>query len=207
MTLLLQLWVLLYCCASIISLLLFFCYSVSHCQPQDAFQRRFFSNFCSAHLFRPTACLGHCHSYSGARAAGKTSCQKQLYNMIVPESQDEQLPPSVSVGRGTSQQYSSNPSYSSNGNISAVNTSIHYEPQESDFLLPVKLYGTARSRRSMRAKDAGGSGAPAETVCSMVLQILVPFLLAGLGIVSAGMLLEVVQVRKQKKTEDDKKVV
>lgn len=183
--------------------LLFFCYSVSHYQPQDAFQRTFFS----AHfLFRPTAC-DHCHSYSGARAAGKTSCQKQLYNMVVQESQDEQLPPSVSVGRGTSQQYSSNPSHSSNGNISAVNTSIHYEPQESDFLLPVKLYGTSRSRRSMRAKDAGGSSAPAETVCSMVLQILVPFLLAGLGTVSAGMLLEVVQVRKQKKTEDDKTVV
>lgn len=59
----------------------------------------------------------------------------------------------------------------------------------------------------MRAKDAGGSSAPAETVCSMVLQILVPFLLAGLGTVSAGMLLEVVQVRKKKKTEDDKTVV
>uniref|UniRef100_A0AAV2L3I3 Solute carrier family 41 member n=1 Tax=Knipowitschia caucasica TaxID=637954 RepID=A0AAV2L3I3_KNICA len=32
-----------------------------------------------------------------------------------------------------------------------------------------------------------------ESLCSMVLQILVPFLLAGLGTVSAGMLLEVVQ--------------
>lgn len=198
------------CCYTVVHPSFLYCYfSVIVCLIANLrmlFKEVFFSNFCSAHfLFRPTAC-DHCHSYS-ARATGKTSCQKQLYNMIVPESQDEQLPPSVSVGRGTSQQYSSNPSYSSNGNISAVNTSIHYEPQESDFLLPVKLYGTARSRRSMRAKDAGGSGAPAETVCSMVLQILVPFLLAGLGIVSAGMLLEVVQVRKPKKTEDDKKVV
>lgn len=36
---------------------------------------------------------------------------------------------------------------------------------------------------------------PSESVRSMVLQILVPFLLAGLGTVSAGMLLDVVQVR------------
>ncbi|KAJ7998017.1 hypothetical protein DPEC_G00218180 [Dallia pectoralis] len=35
--------------------------------------------------------------------------------------------------------------------------------------------------------------APAETVKSMLLQILVPFLLAGLGTVSAGMLLDIVQ--------------
>lgn len=121
--------------------------------------------------------------------------------MVVQESEDEQLPPSVSQGRGTSQQYRSNP-FGSNENISAVNTSIHYEPHEcteTDFLLPVKLYGTSRSGRSMRPNDAGGSSSSAETVCSMVLQILVPFLLAGLGTVSAGILLEVVQVRKQKK--------
>lgn len=81
---------------------------------------------------------------------------------------------------------------------------------ETDFLLPVKLYGTSRSSRSMRPSDASGSCSSAERVCSMVLQILVPFLLAGLGTVSAGMLLEVVQVRKRnkkkknKKTEDEK---
>ncbi|XP_031138480.1 solute carrier family 41 member 2-like [Sander lucioperca] len=126
--------------------------------------------------------------------------------MVVPESQDVQLPPSGSVGRGTSQQYGSNLSssqhsgspqhFSSNGNISPVNTGLHYEPQdytETDYLLPTQLYGSSRFSGSVRAKDAGGSGAPAESVCSMVLQILVPFLLAGLGTVSAGVLLEVVQ--------------
>uniref|UniRef100_A0A3Q3XLI8 Solute carrier family 41 member n=1 Tax=Mola mola TaxID=94237 RepID=A0A3Q3XLI8_MOLML len=73
---------------------------------------------------------------------------------------------------------------------------IQYEPQEyteTDYLLPVKLYGTSRSGGSTGTMAAGGPVAPAETVCSMVLQILVPFLLAGLGTVSAGMLLEVVQ--------------
>lgn len=131
------------------------------------------------------------------------SCQKQLCTMVVTESQEhEQLCPSVSVGQGANQQYNSNASFcNSNGNSSAVNTSIHYEPQESDFLLPVKLYGTSRLSRSIRENDANGSDAPAETLCSMVLQILVPFLLAGLGTVCAGMLLEVVQVRKQNKYE------
>lgn len=140
--------------------------------------------------------------------------------MFVPKSQDEQLPPSGSVCRGTSQQYRSNQSsfqhsgdpqhFNSNGNISPANTGLHYEPQEyseTDFLLPNKLYGRSGFSGSTRASDADGAGAPAESVCSMVLQILVPFLLAGLGTVSAGMLLEVVQVRKQKKTEQDKEVV
>ncbi|XP_070763268.1 solute carrier family 41 member 2 [Enoplosus armatus] len=126
--------------------------------------------------------------------------------MVVPESQDEYLAPGGSVGRGTSQQYRSIPTlsqhsgspqqFSSNGNISPVNTSLQYEPQdytETDFLLPNKLYGRSRVSGSTRAQDAGGSGAPAESVRSMVLQILVPFLLAGLGTVSAGMLLDVVQ--------------
>ncbi|XP_054476339.1 solute carrier family 41 member 2 [Anoplopoma fimbria] len=123
--------------------------------------------------------------------------------MVVPRSQDEQPSPSDFVGRGTSQQYGSNLSpsqnygspqtFSSNGNISPANTSLHYEPQETDFLLPNQLYGRSRISGSMRAKDAGGSAAPAESVCSMVLQILVPFVLSGLGTVSAGMLLEVVQ--------------
>uniref|UniRef100_A0A8C4I2G6 Solute carrier family 41 member n=1 Tax=Dicentrarchus labrax TaxID=13489 RepID=A0A8C4I2G6_DICLA len=68
-----------------------------------------------------------------------------------------------------------------------------HEYTETDFLLPNKLYRASRFSGSMRAKDADGSGAPAETVCSIVIQILVPFLLAGFGTVSAGMLLEVVQ--------------
>lgn len=164
--------------------------------------------------FRPAVCDPYRrHCFSGAGAAGITSCQ--LYTMVVPESQDQA--PSGSVGRGTSQQYGSSPSssqhfgspqhFSSNGNISPVNTSPQYEPQEyteTDYLLPNQLYGRSSLSRSIRAKDAGGSGAPAETVCSMVLQILVPFLLAGLGTVSAGMLLEVVQVRKQSEAELDK---
>ncbi|XP_039988435.1 solute carrier family 41 member 2 isoform X2 [Xiphias gladius] len=126
--------------------------------------------------------------------------------MVFPESKDKQQLTSNSVGSSPSQQYRSNPSLpqhsgspqhlSSNGNISPVNISLHYEPQEyteTDFLLPNQLYGGSRLSGSMRAKDADGSGAPAESVCSMVLQILVPFLLAGLGTVSAGMLLDVVQ--------------
>lgn len=131
------------------------------------------------------------------------TCRQPLHTMIVPESHNEQLNPSIAVARGTSQQRQSNPSlYGSNGNISGVASSIQYEPQEyteTDYLLPVKLYGTSRSGSSTGTMAAGGPVAPAETVCSMVLQILVPFLLAGLGTVSAGMLLEVVQVRKQKK--------
>ncbi len=140
--------------------------------------------------------------------------------MIVPESQDDQLPPSGSVHRGTSQQYGSNQPlsqhsggpqhFSSNGNISPFNTSLHYEPQEyteTDFLLPNKLYGSSGFSGSTRTRDAGVSSAPVESVCSMVLQILVPFLLAGLGTVSAGMLLDVVQVRKPEKSEEDIQVV
>ena len=132
--------------------------------------------------------------------------------MVVPESQGGQLSPSGLAGRGASQQYRSIPSSSqpsggpkhlnSNENISPVDASIHNEPQEyteTDFLLPSKLYGSSAVSGSRRAKRANGSGAPAETVCSMVLQILVPFLLAGFGTVSAGMLLDVVQVRKGKK--------
>lgn len=126
--------------------------------------------------------------------------------MVVPKTQDEEQYPSGSVDRCISQQHRSNLSstqhsenpqhFGSNGNISPVNTSIHYEPQEyteTDFLLPSKLYSSSRFSRSTRAKDGGGSGAPAESICSMVLQVLVPFLLAGLGTVSAGMLLDVVQ--------------
>ncbi|TKS73205.1 Solute carrier family 41 member 2 [Collichthys lucidus] len=130
--------------------------------------------------------------------------------MMVSGSQDEQLPRSGSVGRGANQQNRPNPSVlyhsgnlhlSSNGNISPVNTSLNHEPQEyteTDFLLPNKLYSRSRLSESMREKDVDDSGAPAETICSMLVQILVPFLLAGFGTVSAGMLLEVVQVNAGK---------
>ncbi|XP_022610252.1 solute carrier family 41 member 2-like isoform X1 [Seriola dumerili] len=126
--------------------------------------------------------------------------------MVVPQSQDRQQPTSSSGGRSPSQQYRSNRSlsqhsgspqhFSSNGNISPVHTSLHYEPQEyteTDFLLPNQLYGRSRISESVRAKDADRPVVPAESICSMVLQILVPFLLAGLGTVSAGILLDVVQ--------------
>ncbi|XP_040894300.1 solute carrier family 41 member 2 isoform X2 [Toxotes jaculatrix] len=122
------------------------------------------------------------------------------------ESKDEQQPTSSSVGRSPSQQYRSNPStsqhpesprnFSYNGSISPVDTSLHYEPREyteTDFLLPCKLYGGSRLSGSVGTKDAVRPSVPAESVCSMVLQILVPFLLAGFGTVSAGMLLDVVQ--------------
>ncbi|KAK7891690.1 hypothetical protein WMY93_023653 [Mugilogobius chulae] len=45
----------------------------------------------------------------------------------------------------------------------------------------------------MREIDTDQANVSEESVCSMLLQILVPFLLAGLGTVSAGLLLEVVQ--------------
>lgn len=132
--------------------------------------------------------------------------------MVVPELQDKQLPPSGSVGRGTTQQNRSNPSlsqnfesqqhFSSNGNISQLNTGLH-EYSETDSLLPNELYSGSTLSRSTRAKDADASGAPAESVCSMMLQILVPFVLAGLGTVSAGMLLDVVQVRNPEKAGED----
>uniref|UniRef100_A0A3P8WDE0 Solute carrier family 41 member n=1 Tax=Cynoglossus semilaevis TaxID=244447 RepID=A0A3P8WDE0_CYNSE len=67
------------------------------------------------------------------------------------------------------------------------------EYTETDFLLPDKLYGRSRLSEAIAAKEAVRSDAPAESVCSMLLQILVPFLRAGLGTVSAGMLLDVVQ--------------
>uniref|UniRef100_A0A3Q1FK86 Solute carrier family 41 member n=1 Tax=Acanthochromis polyacanthus TaxID=80966 RepID=A0A3Q1FK86_9TELE len=59
---------------------------------------------------------------------------------------------------------------------------------ETDSLIPNEFYSG-----STREKDDGHSGAPSESLCSMVLQILVPFLLAGLGTVSAGILLDLVQ--------------
>ncbi len=149
----------------------------------------------------------------------------QLYTMDVPEIQNHKLAPSDRVGRGTSQQSRFNPSLSDRSrgpryfgsieNISPANTSLHceqHEYSETDFLLPNKLYGSSRFNESERDEDTDGYIAPAETVCSIVLQILVPFLLAGLGTVSAGMLLDVVQVRnkqtnKQKKTGEDKEAV
>ncbi|XP_011474834.1 solute carrier family 41 member 2-like [Oryzias latipes] len=72
-------------------------------------------------------------------------------------------------------------------NLSPTDAVIQFEPREcseTDALLSSRAQGTTTR------KDAGRS---AEPLCSMVLQILVPFLLAGLGTVSAGMLLNVIQ--------------
>ncbi|XP_037111038.1 solute carrier family 41 member 2 isoform X2 [Syngnathus acus] len=75
--------------------------------------------------------------------------------------------------------------------ISPVN--VNYEPQdytETDPLLPS---GT-RFIGSQEAKISRSSTAVRpESVCSLVLQILVSFLLAGLGTISAGLLLDMVQ--------------
>lgn len=73
---------------------------------------------------------------------------------------------------------------------SSTNTDEGYS--ESDPLLP-------NDRLSPSIDDEGktSSGAwamPSESICTMVLQILAPFLLAGFGTVMAGMLLDIVQV-------------
>ncbi|XP_067356789.1 solute carrier family 41 member 2 isoform X2 [Channa argus] len=124
--------------------------------------------------------------------------------MVVSESKDNQLPPNGFVGRVTSQHNRYNPSLSQHpgspqnfscmGNISQANSASHYECTETDFLLPSQLYGGSMLRQIRRTKNADGPGAHVESLCSMVLQILVPFFLAGLGTVSAGILLDVVQI-------------
>lgn len=154
-------------------------------------------------LFRPAVSVRHCcHCHSAARVARMTSHQKQHpYSTIVPESQDGNLPSSVSAS--TSRQSRADTSkYCSNGSISDVGSGPCFEPEETDYLLPVKLYGTSSSSGPARTKDTDNPSAPVETVCSLVLQILVPFLLAGLGTVSAGILLELVQVREKLGTVD-----
>ncbi|XP_013861073.1 solute carrier family 41 member 2 [Austrofundulus limnaeus] len=121
--------------------------------------------------------------------------------MVVPKSPEKKLPQNLCLEA----RLSPNPSLSqnsgglkhssSNGSFSSV-TSLELRPQEfseTDALLPNELYGGSRFSRSLSSKDPEGSSGPEETVCSMVLQILVPFLLAGFGTVSAGMLLDVVQ--------------
>lgn len=124
--------------------------------------------------------------------------------MVVPESKDEQTSQSGSVGKSLGQQHKSKQSlakdsaspqyFNSDETISAANTSLEpREYTETDSLVPNELYSGSRLSGSIKEN---GTSAPAETVCSMLIQILVPFLLAGLGTVSAGMLLEVVQVRE-----------
>lgn len=130
--------------------------------------------------------------------------------MIVPKSPDQTPSQSNYLGTRVSQNYGSVPSFSrlseslnycgSHGYLSPVNTSLERESQEcseSDPLLSTELQNGCGFSESMRVKDVQVSTGPSESVCSMVLQILVPFLLAGLGTVFAGMLLDVVQVRQQ----------
>lgn len=139
--------------------------------------------------------------------------------MVVTGSQEKQTSPSGSVGKDNSHMYRSNqsqhpggPQYSySTGNIPPLNTSLSYEPRsytETDSLLPNEHYEGSKLSGNWRGNDPEGSGTqdvPAESVCSMLLQILVPFLLAGIGTVSAGMLLEVVQVRSAKRGKPQKR--
>uniref|UniRef100_A0A667XFM7 Solute carrier family 41 member n=1 Tax=Myripristis murdjan TaxID=586833 RepID=A0A667XFM7_9TELE len=86
-----------------------------------------------------------------------------------------------------------------NGNTAALNASLSYELRpyrETDALLPNEHYQGSKFSGDTESKAPGGCSprdGPAESLCSMVLQILVPFLLAGLGTVCAGMLLDFVQ--------------
>ncbi|XP_061628429.1 solute carrier family 41 member 2 isoform X2 [Phyllopteryx taeniolatus] len=80
--------------------------------------------------------------------------------------------------------------------VNILPVSVNYEPQdytETDPLLPNECYSGSRFSGSEEAKMPRGAELPAESVYALVLQILVPFLLAGLGTVSAGLLLDVVQ--------------
>lgn len=128
--------------------------------------------------------------------------------MVAPESEQ----PTSSCGSQkfgpnlSSSQHSDSPRHiSSTSDLQTLDNSCQNEPREyteTDFLLPDKLYGRSRLSEAIAAKEAVRSDAPAESVCSMLLQILVPFLLAGLGTVSAGMLLDVVQVKRRTQNAD-----
>lgn len=121
--------------------------------------------------------------------------------MNVQESQDQRLPPDVPAGQRTGQQIQC-PLPSSSRDVPAdhsctPNTLVY---TETDYLLPVALYSISSARSNARAPDAG---AAVETVCSMLVQISVPFLLAGLGTVFTGLLLDVFQVRREKNADTD----
>lgn len=63
---------------------------------------------------------------------------------------------------------------------------------ESDPLLPNDRLWPSIDDEEKLSTDT--QAMPSESICSMVLQILAPFLLAGFGTVMAGMLLDIVQV-------------
>ncbi|XP_075995006.1 solute carrier family 41 member 2 [Genypterus blacodes] len=117
---------------------------------------------------------------------------------------EKQTSPSGSVGKDYSSNHSHHPggphySVYSTGTISPLNASLTYEPRsctETDSLLPNEHCKGSKLSGNWSGNDPEGSrtqDVPTESVCSMGLQILVPFLLAGVGTVSAGMLLDVVQ--------------
>ncbi|XP_038161501.1 solute carrier family 41 member 2 [Cyprinodon tularosa] len=125
--------------------------------------------------------------------------------MVVPNSPTKMSQSRILRTHG-SQQYGSVPTiseisgslrnWSSHRCLSTDSNSLEGESpecNESDPLLSNELWNGSRLNRSMTAKSGEGSSGPTESVCSMVLQILVPFVLAGLGTVSVGMLLDFVQ--------------
>lgn len=71
------------------------------------------------------------------------------------------------------------------------------EFSESDPLLPTAFNGTTFASGTISQdvpQNIHGQEMPRESIRAMVIQILVPFLLAGFGTVLAGMLLDLVQV-------------
>ncbi|XP_051978693.1 solute carrier family 41 member 2 [Xyrauchen texanus] len=73
---------------------------------------------------------------------------------------------------------------------------IEKEYAESDPLLPNGFFGTSSASGTIlqdEPQNSHGQEMPGESVRAMVIQILVPFLLAGFGTVLAGMLLDIVQ--------------
>lgn len=70
------------------------------------------------------------------------------------------------------------------------------EFSESDPLFHNEFYGTALASGTI--SEIHGQAMPSESVRALVIQILFPFLLSGFGTVLAGMLLDVVQVSREK---------
>ncbi|XP_072291048.1 solute carrier family 41 member 2 [Eucyclogobius newberryi] len=108
---------------------------------------------------------------------------------VRPSHEDEKLLNGSAQKIQTSLQYGSQ---SEGGESKTPNNHFLWDYTETDFLLSNERDGGSR-RGSGSDREIDRSNVRDESVCSMVLQILVPFLLAGLGTVSAGMLLEVVQ--------------
>lgn len=78
----------------------------------------------------------------------------------------------------------------------SISSSTNREFSDLDPLVSNAVYGTLSTSVAMIQDEPLDIGRemPSESVGAMVLQILVPFLLAGFGTVMAGTLLELVQV-------------